>query len=93
MAKAKSLAATSIEYSFSLLLIAVNSSVIWFILSMHFLIALKINQVKSIITIAKVQYDESLIQDFTSNPKVLYGYIRDKSQVKASNCEVRWVSN
>ena len=46
--------------------------------------ASKRNQVKSMITSAKAQYDEFLKQNFTSNPKALYGYIRDKSKVKAS---------
>ena len=58
--------------------------------------ALKRNQVKSLITTAKAIYDESLIHNFTSNPKALYGYIRDKSKVKASISQiikVRWVSN
>ena len=45
---------------------------------------LKRNQVKSMITSAKAQYDEILIQNFTSNPKALYGYIRDKNKVKTS---------
>ena len=46
------------------------------------------NQVKSLITTAKVKYDESLIHNFTSNPKALYGYIRDKSKVKASITQI-----
>ena len=44
--------------------------------------ALKRNQVKSLITTAKVQHDKLLIQNLTSNPKALYGYVRDKSKVK-----------
>lgn len=32
---------------------------------------------------AKAQHDNSLIQNFTSNPKALYGYMRDKAKVKA----------
>ena len=46
--------------------------------------ALKRNQVKSLITSAKVQHDKLLIQNLTSNPKALYGYVRDKSKVKTS---------
>ena len=42
------------------------------------------NQVKSLITTAKVQHDKLLIQNLTSNPKALYGYVRDKSKVKTS---------
>ena len=45
-------------------------------------ILLKRNQVKSLITSAKVQHDKLLIQSPTSNPKSLYGYVQDKSKVK-----------
>ena len=44
----------------------------------------KRNQVKSMIKSAKVRYDKFLIQTLTSNPKALYGYIRDKNKVKTS---------
>ena len=50
--------------------------------------ALKRNQVKSLITTAKAKYDELLIHNFTCNPKALYGYIRDKSKVKASISQI-----
>jgi len=33
---------------------------------------------------ACTRYDKLLIQNLTSNPKALYGYIRDKNKVKTS---------
>ena len=36
----------------------------------------------------KAKYDESLIHNFTSNPKALYGYRRDKSKVRASISQI-----
>ena len=42
------------------------------------------NQVKSMIRSAKSLYDKSLINNFTSNRKALYGYVRDKRKVKST---------
>ena len=36
------------------------------------------------ITSAKAQFDNVLIQNLTTNPKALYGYVRQKSKVKTS---------
>ena len=45
--------------------------------------AVKRNQVKSISS-AKTRHDKILIQNLTTNPKALYGYVRDKNKVKTS---------
>ena len=36
------------------------------------------------ITSAKAQHDKILIQNLTSNPKALYGYVKNRSTVKTS---------
>ena len=46
--------------------------------------AVKRNQVKSMISSAKARHDKILIQNLTTNPKALYGYVRDKNKVKTS---------
>ena len=43
----------------------------------------KRNNVKFSIRSAKVKHDESLIQKFKSNPKALYGYVRNRSKVRS----------
>jgi len=44
--------------------------------------AAKRNQVKSKITSAKAQFDNVLLQNLTTNPKALYGYVRQKSKLR-----------
>jgi len=44
----------------------------------------KRNKVKNMITFTKVQHDKTLIQNLSSNPKALYGYVKNGSKVKIS---------
>ena len=46
--------------------------------------AVKRNQVKSMTSSAKARHDKILIQNLTTNPKALYGYVWDKNKVKTS---------
>ena len=40
------------------------------------------NEVKSMVRAAQAKYDQQLIQKLHTNPKALYGYVRDKSKSK-----------
>jgi len=41
-------------------------------------------KVKYMISTAKVHHEKALIQNLTSNPKALYGYVKSKSKIRAS---------